>query len=81
MFTLIIYPNYPLLEGNRKTIFDLAYCLCKGTTFSSILNRNTFLRSQILTLILITLEIILKNQTRRAQKKPFRYGRACKEGG
>ena len=47
--------------------YGLAYCRCKGTTFSSILDRNFFLRSQILTLILITLAIILKNQTLRAQ--------------
>ena len=51
--------------GKRSTPYSTA-------TFSSNLNRKAFPYSQILTLILITLAIILKNQTRKAQKKPFR---------
>ena len=67
----------------RQSLTD---CLCSVTWrrppwVSSSGLVSSFIHYSLFILILITLAIILKNQTRRAQKKPFRYGRACKEGG
>ena len=62
--------------GKRSTPYSTA-------TFSSNLNRKAFPYSQILTLILITLAIILKNQTRRPQKKALPIKKSlyrCMEG-
>ena len=53
MFTLIIYPNYPLLEGNRKDLLSVCLHYCDVACFLSKVTALTYVKLYIMMEIVI----------------------------
>ena len=57
MFTLIIYPNYPLLEGNRKDLLSVCLLYCDVACFLSKVTALTYVKLYIMMEIVIEWKI------------------------